>query len=347
MRSQNPDFVDNLCHSLVGAALSAAGFRRRTALATATMVIGANLPDVDAVVYFVGDNADGLALRRGWTHGVLAMVVLPLILTGIMLGIGRWLEYRKARAKRPENRIPLRVGGLLLVSALSIWSHPLFDLLNTYGVRLLMPFSGRWFYGDTLFIIDPWVWCALGLGAAISIIRARRVPVGAESATVMARVHRPARFAITAVAVYIVIMAATSRVGRVIVEQQAVAAGRAPSTRVMVAPEPLTPLVRSVVRDIGPTYETGTLTWWPLRYQVTGNPIPTLADTTGGAVVDAASTEAGRNFLVWARFPFRDVTASGDSVAIRLDDARYGGPGRPSFASVTVVGLRAPVRPPQ
>jgi inner membrane protein len=339
--------VDNLCHSLVGAALSAAGLRRRTALATATMVIGANLPDVDALVYLFGDNADGLAFRRGWTHGVLAMAVLPVILAGIMFGVGRWQARRRARANRPEHRVALSISGLLLVSAISVWSHPLFDLLNTYGVRLLMPFSSRWFYGDALFIIDPWVWSALGIGATMSLVRARRVPVGAESAPVMRRVHRPARFALIGVGVYIAAMAVTSRVGRLLVERQAVAAGRAPSMRVMVAPEPLTPAVRSVVRDVGLSYETGRLTWFPPRYEVTGPPIPTLRDTTMGTITAATSTRAGQNFLLWSRFPFRDATVSGDSLAIRLDDVRYASPGRSSFASVTIVGFRAPASPPQ
>jgi inner membrane protein len=34
-------------------------------------------------------------------------------------------------------------------------------LLNVYGIRLLEPFSSQWFYGDTLFIIDPWLWALL------------------------------------------------------------------------------------------------------------------------------------------------------------------------------------------
>ena len=46
-------------------------------------------------------------------------------------------------------------------------THPVLDWLNNYGIRLLMPFSPRWFYGDAVFIIDPWLWLALGgaLGA--------------------------------------------------------------------------------------------------------------------------------------------------------------------------------------
>ena len=336
MRFSKPDVLDNLCHSLVGAALSGAGLRRRTALATVTMVIGANLPDVDAAVYLFGNSADGLAFRRGWTHGVLAMLVLPIALTVFMYAIGRWIERRRSRANRPGTRIPLRLVQLLLVSAISIWSHPLFDLLNTYGVRLLMPFSSRWFYGDTLFIVDPWAWAVLALGATVSIQRARRVPVGADTATVMARAYRPARLALMTVAAYITVMAATSRLGRVLVERQAVAAGLGPSSRVMVAPEPLTPFRRTVVREVGGSYETGNLTWsFSPRYAPGRERIAALVDTSAEYRL-AAATRDGRQFLVWSRFPFADATGSGDSTVMRLDDVRYGGPGRSSFASVMI-----------
>jgi inner membrane protein len=328
-----PDFVDNLCHSLVGAALSGAGFRRRTGLATATMIIGANLPDVDAIVYVLRGGASALAFRRGWTHGILAMVVLPILLTGIMLWVGLARDARRARKRRPVGTrvVPSQ---LLLVAAISIWTHPLFDLFNTYGVRLLMPFSSRWFYGDTLFIVDPWIWLALGVGAFISIRRALAVPVGAASPKVMARVHRPARVAVFSVAAYIAVMAASSWIGRVIVERQAVAAGGPVAERVMVAPDPVTPFTRSVIRDVGRSYELGRLTWWPSpRYAASSERLPeppTLVDSAARANPD------GRRFLSWARFPFVTDVTTGDSAAVRLDDARYARTGQHSFANVTV-----------
>ena len=71
-------------------------------------------------------------------------------------------------------------GQLLLLSAIAILSHPLLDTLNTYGVRWLMPFSGRWFYGDTLFIVDPWLWLALAAGVVLS--RPRRAAPAARVA---------------------------------------------------------------------------------------------------------------------------------------------------------------------
>ena len=41
--------MDNLCHALVGAAIGEAGMKRRTAYGTAALIIGSNLPDVDAL----------------------------------------------------------------------------------------------------------------------------------------------------------------------------------------------------------------------------------------------------------------------------------------------------------
>ena len=61
----------------------------------------------------------------------------------------------------PE-RAPARAGPLLALAALAVLTHPTLDWLNNYGMRWLMPFDGRWSYGDALFIVDPWVWLALG-----------------------------------------------------------------------------------------------------------------------------------------------------------------------------------------
>lgn len=315
--------------------MSGAGLRRRTALATVTMVIGANLPDLDALILFTRESARGLAFRRGWTHGVLAMIVLPIILAAVMFGVGRALDRRRVRRRRPISRDPLRPGGLLLVAALSVWTHPLLDLLNTYGVRLLMPFSDRWFYGDTLFIVDPWVWLALGIGATVSLRRARQVPVGAASPNVMRRAERPARIAVGLVTAYIVAMSASSAIGRAVVERQARAAGAAPGRRVMVAPVPIQPFTRSVVRDLGGRYEMGRLEWGlPPRYVPSGEPFP---DGLGSTPAQRAAREdrSVQEFLSWSRFPFAEVAAGASAPHVRFDDARYAAPGRSSWAGVS------------
>src|SRR6188508_3837495 len=68
--------MDNLCHTLVGAALGEAGLKRRTRFGSATLMIASNLPDIDVLVFATGTPA--VAFRRGWTHGVLAQALLPL-----------------------------------------------------------------------------------------------------------------------------------------------------------------------------------------------------------------------------------------------------------------------------
>jgi inner membrane protein len=160
--------MDPVTHSLTGAALSRAGLNRTTPLATATLVIAANAPDVDIAAMAWGSYGS-LALRRGITHGPLALLLLPLVVTGaVMLYDRGW-----RRRKRPESAA-VRPLAVLALAALGVLTHPALDWLNTYGIRLLMPFSDRWFYGDSLFIIDPWVWLALAAPLVGMYARGRR-----------------------------------------------------------------------------------------------------------------------------------------------------------------------------
>lgn len=156
--------MDNLTHSLAGAALGAAGLRRLTPLATPTLVVAANAPDIDAFVYAVRDPYYALAFRRGITHGPLAMALLPFVVAGGILAWDRWVRRRRDPAAEPARAWPIIF--LALIGGLT---HPALDWMNTYGIRLLAPFSMEWFYGDALFIIDPWLWLALGAAVFLGL----------------------------------------------------------------------------------------------------------------------------------------------------------------------------------
>jgi inner membrane protein len=134
--------MDNLTHSFAGALLAQMGLKKLSGRATGTLVIAANIPDIDAVTTLLGTQS--LALRRGITHGPPALVILPLILTALVLLWNRW---------RPAKE-PVRFWPLVLCAYIGTLSHPAFDWLNSYGIRLLEPFSSTWYAGDTLFIID-------------------------------------------------------------------------------------------------------------------------------------------------------------------------------------------------
>ncbi len=159
--------MDPLAHTLFGATMAEAGLKRKTALATATLIIGANIPDIDALAMLVSSD-HALWFRRGWTHGILALFIWPFLLTGLMLGIDHLIQMRKHRLKRSQQGPPMRPVMLLGIAFLGVWSHPFLDLLNTYGIRLLMPFNDTWFYGDTLFIVDPWFWLLAGSGVVLA-----------------------------------------------------------------------------------------------------------------------------------------------------------------------------------
>lgn len=156
--------MDNLTHSLAGAVLGQMGLKRKSGLALPTLIIGANLPDIDAWTAVYG--MEHLAMRRGLTHGPIALILLPVLLWAAMLAYDRW---------RPSTvRLPVHRGWLLMLAYIGVLSHPALDWLNSYGIRLLEPFSSQWFYGDTLFIIDVWIWLALIIGVSLSIRRERR-----------------------------------------------------------------------------------------------------------------------------------------------------------------------------
>lgn len=162
--------MDNLTHSLLGAALGQAGLKRKTGLAMPALIIGANLPDVDAACFFWLEGTEHLGFRRGITHGPLAMLLLPVILAGLLWWYDRW---QTRRGTRPEARLAVSFKWLYLLSLIGCFSHPALDWLNVYGIRLLEPFSSQWIYGDTLFIIDVWWWALLGFGVWLSLRRER------------------------------------------------------------------------------------------------------------------------------------------------------------------------------
>jgi inner membrane protein len=295
--------MDNLCHTLAGWALSEAGLKKRTPLGAAALLIGANLADVDGLAYLKGTLA-ALTFRRGPTHGLVATALWPFALTGLLLA---W--DRTVRRRRTPDAPPAHPGALLLLSAIGVFSHPLLDLLNTYGVRLLSPFSDRWFYGDALFILDPWMWLLLGGGAFLSHRAGRRGASGAA---------RPARIALGLAGAYAVLMFTGGHVvaGRIAGE---FASGGKPVSSALAAPMPVTPVRRLLVVDEGSSYAVGA--WEPLsRPQIRFLSDPLPRESAPGLTREAAASDDGRRFLLWARYPIFERLPDG---GILIRDARY------------------------
>lgn len=320
--------MDNLTHSLVGAAMAQAGLKRRTALGTATLVIAANLPDIDGISYLGGSGA-GLGFRRGWTHGIPALIILPFVLTGGMVLYDRLVRQRPGRI--PET--PAIPRELLYLAFLGILTHPFLDTLNTYGMRWLMPFSGRWFYGDTLFIVDPWVILVLAWGVwyGSRVDRVRRY--GRRPAS-------PAQIALAVVALYITCMAGLGIAGRRFVRTDIERRTGDRIEALMVSPVPMNPFIRDVVARGGERYYTGRL---HILLHTRLDMDSTYARFDGPEAEQARrrleTTTRGRAFLDWARFPTVDTTGASSRSTIRVVDLRYARPGGPQgFGTAEVSG---------
>ena len=300
--------MDNLCHTLTGAALGEAGLKQRTRYANAILMIASNLPDVDVLVF--ATSTPSVEFRRGWTHGVLAQAFLPLILAAVFLLIGR---SRRATAHGP----PLRPRAVLGLSYLGVLVHVAMDWLNNYGVRFLMPFSGRWFYGDAVYIVDPWIWTTLGLG----VFLARRW-----------KAVTPARTALAVALVYVGVMVWSARAARdVVLELWISKRGDAPHA-LMVGPAPIDPFQKIVIADAGGRYENGRFRWWDKQLLMNGPTVPKRE--TDPAVLRAREHPRIRSILVWARFPYYEVSRATDGIRVTISDMRFGR--RVGSASVVV-----------
>ncbi len=300
--------MDNLAHALAGAALGQAGLKKHSGLGVVTLVIAANIQDIDVVGGFVGRS---LFWRRGWTHGPIGLLVLPILLVVVMIAFDRW---QAGRGSRPPTRQPVRARGLLLLAYVGILSHAPMDLLNTYGVRLLMPFSERWFYGDALFIIDIWLWLALALGIGASRRREKR---GAAHA------GRPAAVSIVAVMVYAVTMASASAAGERLVAREIVARGMQPPVTVLASPVPIDPFRRRIIVDHGGSLRFGDLRWAPVP-RLTLQPDSVGTNMNDPAIARAAARDRRvADFLYWSRLPFAEIRGTASGTQVTIGDARY------------------------
>ncbi len=302
--------MDNLTHSLIGAALGQAGLKRKTGLAMPALIIAANLPDIDAACLLWLHGMEHVGFRRGITHGPPAMVILPLLLAGALWGFDHWQD---RRGKRPEGRLPVRFGWLLALCYIGTLSHPLFDWFNNYGIRLLEPLSSQWFYGDTLFIFDVWIAAILGLGIWLSW-RWRAGPRGAAD--------RPAQVALAATALYVLANGAISSRAvetypELIRDGEVLTVANVP---------PLAFWQRDLL--VGSRNSWQRVSYDLLRGHGTPQPISRSGacdiwpDARGLAAMRAKSPELAA-FLFWSRMPFVERDDSPSGARLRFRDARF------------------------
>jgi inner membrane protein len=361
--------MDPLAHTLFGATMAEAGLKRKTALATATLIIGANIPDIDAAAMLISSDY-ALLMRRGWTHGILALMIWPFLLTVFMLGIDRLLHRWHPRRGRSGNGPPVHPRWLLGVAFLGVWSHPLLDWLNTYGIRLLMPFSDTWFYGDTLFIIDPWFWLLAGAGVVLArsesrtgltgwivlgtattalITTADIVPLAAKiiwmagiTGIVLLRwtgwyrhAVQPIALTLLAAAIlYTAFMYTGSRI--TVMHARSHLAGEGVGIeQAMANPLPARPLLRTGIAASETHYYRFEMNWMnPGSFELTGEPVPIEPpDQIAEAALRSPGVQGLRN---WMRFPAYEVRRLDDGWRVFIRDLRNVHPEQESVSGIGI-----------
>ncbi|MGA7169785.1 MAG: metal-dependent hydrolase, partial [Candidatus Sulfotelmatobacter sp.] len=153
--------MEPITHFLTGACMGRAGLNRKTALATLTLTLAAEAPDLDVLGRLRG-SAFGFAHHRGFTHSFLGVPLDAVVVVGFVYLI--WL-LRGRRVKDPN--LPPRWELLFFYACLAGLSHILLDFTNNYGVRPFWPFSEKWYSWDIVFIFDPILFSFLLLGLIV------------------------------------------------------------------------------------------------------------------------------------------------------------------------------------
>jgi len=309
--------LEPITHFLTGACLGRAGLNRKTALATLTLTLAAEAPDLDVLSRFRGA-AFGFAHHRGFTHSFLGILICAAVVVGFV-----YLLWRLRDRRMKDPNLPPRWGLLYLYACLAGLSHILLDFTNNYGVRPFWPFSEKWYSWDIVFIVEPVMLVFLILGLVVpGLFALVDKEIGAR--------HRGprGRFAATFALVGVVLMWAVRDYEhrRAVNALQARTYEQADPLRVSAYPTWINPFRwygvvetpaffgLAVVDSLGPEVDPGGEI--EIRYKPEETPV-TLA---------AKQSYMGRVFLDWAQYPITEteiLPPPQEGYLVRFQDLRF------------------------
>lgn len=297
--------MDNLTHSLAGWVLGQTGLKAQTRKGLAALILGANMPDID--VFFGWVSWDPLAIHRGFTHSLVGGVALmPPLLAGLLWLLDHWQARRGAEFR---SGLPMRFGWLVALSYLGALTHPLLDLLTTYSVQLLSPFSSAWFHADGLFIIDLWLWLLF----ALSIAWSRRLEKRGREW------HKPARAAVAITLTYIGLNLMITQQARAAVRDWS---GERPTEAIFASPPPAWSWRRDLTWRERDCYRRSHYDPFDGGFHPVSACQPANLDEP--LVREALRRDPRlRKFLKWSILPFAHVEPGRCSARVTIGDARY------------------------
>ena len=289
------------------------------------LLVSGLIADVDWTMRLVGASAF-LHGHRTATHSLVGTLFLVLTVTGVSWIAGR--TYPK-----------FQVGFLsaLIICTLGAGTHLLLDMLNSYGVNLLWPFSSKWFALDLAPPADWWIIVFLLAGLLLpELLRLIHEEIGSKP---MRGRQRGAIVGLILVSLFVA--------GRGLAHQRALTIldsreyrGQAP-VRVAAFPKPATPLVwlgvmetDNAILNIDVTLTPGSA-FDPDQAEVHFKP------QDSSALKSAVESQVAKDFLNFARFPLAGVAPKDGGYNVRLQDMRFASEIPKRQGIVAVIDLNA------
>jgi inner membrane protein len=310
--------MDNLTHSLAGLMMARAGLAKRGERgATLAIVLAANAPDIDVLWSGLPGGLRYFEDHRSFTH---SLAFVPLVAIVPLL------------AARAIARASLNWWAYF-ACLLAVLSHLALDLTNVYGVRLLLPFSSRWFRLDATDIIDPWIMLIL-LAALAAPALAGLVSSEIASRKAASPKYAWAWFALIAIFCYDGFRLAAHQ--RAIAVMSSRLYGSLQPPRFTALPDGINPLRwRGIVQTGDFVLTTNMLLTEDYDPNVFGR---VDYPTKNSAAIDAAkTTEPFRIMEKFDQLPFWKVSPAGDAMLVELIDLRFGTPQLPGFATASAL----------
>jgi len=302
--------LEPITHFLTGACLARAGFNRKTALATATMTLAAEAPDLDVLAGFKGP-VYAFTHHRGFTHSFLGLFLVCAVVVGFV-----YLVWRLRGRKTNIPNLPPRWGLLFLFAYIAGLSHLLLDYTNNYGIRPFWPFWGRWYSWDIVFIVEPLLYVLLISGLVAPLIFSRHGP--------LPRGRAAAVLALACVAGLYAIRDHEHRAAKSALKSQSFES--APPARVSVYPYPVLLTRWYAVVETRNSFVTSDVN--ALNGRLNPAELLTVAKPPQTpATIAAEQSSFGRAYLAWAQYPLVTEEKSGVDMIVHFRDLRFGYPG--------------------
>lgn len=324
--------MEPITHLLVGACISRAGLNRKTALATATLAISAEIGDLD-VFYTFGGPVVGFSHHRGFTHTFLGVPLVAALTLAVVYGWNRL--FRRPRARDPgapvvsrRTGLPMRWGLLYGYACLGGVVHLLLDFTNNYGLRPFEPFSYKWYSWDIVFIVEPFMLLVLVLGLVMpSLFSLIQEEIGARRPGLRGR--RGAIFALVCVVLMWGVRDFEHRRAVAALESR-VYQGAEP-IRVSAFPYPWNPFVWHGVVETENFFQTMAVNSLNGEVDPAGRARTRFKPEETPVTLAAKKSYIGRIYLDWAQYPVTEVEKNeiGEpTYTVRFYDLRFDYPGR-------------------